>query len=57
MKKLINEEAEVDIPEKTIDTAYCVGPKKNKNQAIIVTFFTFRRCKFFIEPKRNSKLV
>ena len=57
MKKLINEEAEVDIPEKTIDTAYCVGPKKNKNQAIIVTFSTFRHCKFFIEPKRNSKPV
>ena len=28
-KKLINEEAEVDIPEKTVDRAHHVGPKKN----------------------------
>ena len=34
-KKLINEEAEVEIPEETIDKAHRVGPNKNKNQAII----------------------
>ena len=34
-KKIINEEAEVDIPEETIDRAHRVGQNKNKNQAIV----------------------
>ena len=42
MTKIIKEEAEVDIPEESIDRAHRVGPKKNKNQAIIVKFSTFR---------------
>ena len=31
LQKIINEEAEVDIPEETIDRAHCVGPKKKKS--------------------------
>ena len=53
LKKLIKVEAEADIPEKAIDRAHRVGPKKNKNQAIIVKFSTFRHRALFYRPERN----
>ena len=55
VKKLIKEEVGVDIPEEIIDRAHRVGPKKSKNQAIIVKFSTFRHRHCFIGPERNSK--
>ena len=62
-KNLINEEAEVEIPEEiidrvheeTIDRDHRVGPEKNKNQAIIVKFFTFRNRKLFHRARKKLK--
>ena len=61
-KKLINEEAEVEIleetitrvHEETIDRVHRVDPKKNKNQAV-VKFFTFRRQKLFYRARKKLK--
>ena len=55
VKKLIKEEAEVDISEETIDRAHRVGPKKSKNQAIIVKFFTFRHRTLFYRARKKLK--
>ena len=57
MKKLIIEEAEVDIPEETIDRAHRVGPKKNKNQGVIVDFSTFRHRTLFCRARKKLKVV
>ena len=55
MKKLIKEEAEVDVPEKTNDRAHRVGPKRKKNQAIIVRFSTFRHRTLFYRAREKLK--
>ena len=55
VKKIINEEAEVEIPEETIDRAHRVGPKKNKNQTIIVKFSTFRHRTLFYRARKKLK--
>ena len=55
VKKLIKEEAEVYIPEENIDRVHRVGPKKNKNQAIIVKFSTFRHWTLFYRARKKLK--
>ena len=55
VKKLIKEEAEADIPEETIDRPYCVGPKKSKNQAIIVKFSTLTHWTLFYRARKKLK--
>ena len=55
VKNLINEEADVEIPEETIDRAHRVGPKKNKTQAIIVKFSTFRHRTLFYRARKQLK--
>ena len=57
VKKLINEEAEIDIPEETIDISHRFGLKKHKNQAIIVKFSRFRHRTLLYRLERNSKMV
>ena len=52
-EKTIKEEAEVYTPEETIDRAHRVGPKKNKNQAIIVNFSTFRHRTLFYRTRKK----
>ena len=52
-EKTIKEEAEVYTPEETIDRAHRVGPKKNKNQAIIVNFSTFRHRTLFYRARKK----
>ena len=54
-EKTIKEEAEVYTPEETIDRAHRVGPKKNKNQAIIVKFSTFRHRTLFYRARKELK--
>ena len=55
VKKLINEEGKVEIPEETVDRAHRIGPKKNKNQAIIVKFSTFRHRTLFYRARKKLK--
>ena len=55
VKILIKKEAEVDIPEETVDRAHRVGPKKNKNQAIRNKFFTFRHRTVFYRVRKTLK--
>ena len=55
VKKLIKEKAEFGIPEETIDRAHRVGPKKSKNQAIIVKFSTFRHRALFYMARKKLK--
>ena len=55
VKKLIKEEAEVGIPEETIDRSHRAGPKKNKKQAIIVKFSTFRHRTLFYRARKELK--
>ena len=55
VKKVIKEEAEVNIPEETIDKVNRVRPKKNKNQTIIVKFSTFRHRTLFYRAKKKLK--
>ena len=43
------------IPEETIDRARRVGPKKNKNQAIIVKFSTLRHQALFYRARKKLK--
>ena len=56
VKKIFNEEAEVEIPEENIDRPHRVGPKKNKNQAIIVKFSTFRHRTLFYRARKTLKI-
>ena len=52
---IINEEAEVDIPAETINKANHVGPKKKKNQSIIVRFSTFRYRTSFLQDQKETQ--
>ena len=57
VKKLIKEEAEVGIPEESIDRSHRAGPKKNK---IKLSWLNFPRLDIghcFIGTERNSKMV
>ena len=55
VKKLITEEAELDIPEAVTDRAHCIGPRKNKKQAAIVKFSTFRHRTLFYRARKKLK--
>ena len=54
LKKLINE-AGVDIPESNIDRARRIGPKKDKKQAVIAKFTTFRHHILLFRARRKLK--
>ena len=54
VKKLINE-AGVDIPESNIDRAHRIGPQKDKKQAVIVKFTTFRHRTLLFRARRKLK--
>ena len=54
IKRLLNE-AGVDIPDSNIDRAHCIGPKKEKKQAIIVKFTTFRHRTLLYSARRKLK--
>ena len=54
VKKLVNE-AGVDIPNSNIDRAHRIGSKKDKKQAIIVKFTTFRHCTLLFRARRKLK--
>ena len=55
VKKLITEEAELDIPEAVIDRAHRIGPRKNKKQTAIVKFSTFRQRTLFYRARKKLK--
>ena len=48
-------EAGVDIPNSNIDRAHRIGSKKDKKQAIIVKFTTFRHCTLLFRARRKLK--
>ena len=54
IKRLVNE-AGVNIPDSNIDRAHCIGPKKDKKQAITVKFTTFRHCTLLYRARRKLK--
>ena len=54
IKRLVNE-AGVDIPDSNIDRAHRIGPKKEKKQAIIVKFTTFRHRTLLYRARRKLK--
>ena len=54
VKKLVNE-ARVYIPHSNIDRAHRIGPKKDKKQAIIVKFTTFRHRTLLYRAGRKLK--
>ena len=54
VKKLINDVG-VDIPESNIDRAHRIGPKKDKKQAVIAKFTTFRNHILLFRARRKLK--
>ena len=54
VKRLVNE-AGVDIPDSNIDKAHRIRTKKDKKQAIIVKFTTFRHRTLLYRARRKLK--
>ena len=54
VKKMINE-AGIDVPDSNTDRAHRIGPKKDKKQAIMVKFTTFRHRTLLFRARRKLK--